>query len=168
MFDIYYLKKFFIYDPVTGSLMRTGEVTGKGHTFARVYREAGTVSKDTGVWTVAVDGYKLPKASVCFALYHGRWPDHLIDHIDGDPGNQAIDNLREATALQNSWNHRVRSDSKTQVKGVTLCKATGRWRADIRIMGKTKNLGRFNTIKEASDAYATAAKLHFGEFARVA
>lgn len=160
------LRTILKYDPETGALTRLYN-SGPGQRIMLVDREAGCVDPSNGVWRVVAFGKRMPKASVCWALQTGKWPEMLIDHIDTNKDNHRFSNLREATYLENSWNHNVRIDSKTQVKGVTLCKSTGRYRADIRIAGKTKNLGRFKTVEEASNAYAAAAKLHFGEFARV-
>lgn len=51
----------------------------------------------------------------------------------------------------------------TEQRQVTLYKETwkpvkrnSKWRAQINIRGKKKNLGRLNTKLEASDAYQTA------------
>jgi hypothetical protein len=47
-------------------------------------------------------------------------------------------------------------------KGVTFCKTTKKWRAQLN-----GHLGRFNTIEEAAIAYNTAATEYFGEFAHL-
>ena len=42
-----------------------------------------------------------------------------------------------------------------------------KWRAQIVVNGKSKNLGRFKTREEAMAAYANAAEKAWGEFAKV-
>lgn len=61
---------------------------------------------------------------------------------------------------------KVGNQSRTGVKGVSRCKATGKFRADITVNRKRKNLGRYNSVEEAQAAYLAAAADHFGEFAR--
>jgi hypothetical protein len=43
-------------------------------------------------------------------------------------------------------------------KGVNWDKYNNKWRADIRINGKSKNLGRFTCELEASEAYQKILK----------
>lgn len=76
-------------------------------------------------------------------------------------------NLRLATRSEEHWNHRIGAANRSGFKGVSACKMTGRWRADIRVEGKTKNLGRFDDPVDAAFAYDEAARKHFGEFARL-
>jgi hypothetical protein len=102
---------------------------------------------------------------VIFALVFGRYPEHCIDHVNGNPSDNRLMNLREATFSQNRYNSRGRQRSLTQVKGVT--KRRGGYRASIYLSGRNVHLGDFPTIDIAAAAYAAAAKQHFGEFARI-
>jgi len=69
------------------------------------------------------------------------------------------ENLRFGSVSQNQQNQ-----SRSGIKGITWNR--GRWRAQIRINGKKKHLGRFLTPEDAARAYDEAAHKHFGEFAR--
>ncbi len=89
----------------------------------------------------------------------------LVDHDNQNKLDNAWSNLREGTKSQNSGNSKIPSTNKSGFKGVSLCRMTYRWRASIRINGKEKNLGRYDTPEEASAAYEEAAIAHFGEFA---
>jgi hypothetical protein len=51
------------------------------------------------------------------------------------------------------------------VRGVWITKS-GKYVARIKVAGKKKYLGLFDTIEKASVAYARAAKDAFGQFAR--
>ncbi len=55
---------------------------------------------------------------VIFYLYHGKQAKLWIDHIDGDPLNNAISNLREVTKEQNQANMIPRKKTKSGYKGV--------------------------------------------------
>ena len=87
-----------------------------------------------------------------------------VDHIDQNGLNNRRSNLRAATAQQNSQNKRVRSDSRSGLKGVERLPG-GSWRASISVDKRRTHLGVFKTAEEAARAYDDAAVLHFGEFA---
>ncbi|OYY74023.1 MAG: hypothetical protein B7Y43_19850 [Sphingomonas sp. 28-62-20] len=95
-------------------------------------------------------------------------PDALhTDHINGDPLDNRRSNLRSVTAAQNAMNKPAQKGRTA--KGAWFDGSTSnanKWRAAIRLNGKLKYLGRFPTEELASAAYATAAKLHFGQFNR--
>lgn len=90
----------------------------------------------------------------------------LVDHIDNDPLNNRRKNLRLATKSQNGANSKRKVDNSTGYKGVIFESFTKRYKAAIRINGKTINLGRYDTPEEAHEAYKQAAIKYHGEFAR--
>lgn len=98
---------------------------------------------------------------------YGAWPKDQIDHINLDKSDNRIDNLREATQWQNEGNVSIRRDNTSGIKGVSWYKRDRKWRANIQINGKQKNLGFFDNIESAAFAYADAALERFGEFARL-
>jgi AP2 domain/HNH endonuclease len=92
---------------------------------------------------------------------HGRWPQPMIDHINGI----RIDNLREVTMSQNAQNkppYKTNSGlPRSGFKGVHWIKASSKWRAAIGHKGKTISLGTFDDPEKAFLAYKEAAeKLH--------
>jgi hypothetical protein len=90
-------------------------------------------------------------------------PELTIDHIDGNPQNNHISNLRMATRQQQNFNKGIRK-SNLGVKGVL--KVGDKYCARIAIDKKRIFLGYFKTIEEASNAYQTKAKELYGEFYR--
>lgn len=61
--------------------------------------------------------------------------------------------LRPATNKQNNENlSGAKANSKTGVRGVSLCKATGRWIVFVRHNGKTIYGGRYVDIDDANQA----------------
>lgn len=109
-------------------------------------------------------GVHYPGSHVAWAMVHGRWPEAEIDHIDRNPSNDRIANLREASSAENKRNRVVRRDSGTGVKGVRFHKPTGRYQARIRHVGREVHIGLFDTLAEAEAAYVEMAKKLHGHF----
>lgn len=74
------------------------------------------------------------------------------------------ENLREATHAQNGANRGANKNSLTGIKGVSVY--GGRYRATIQANRQWKQIGIYDTLDEAKDAYALAAERIHGEFAR--
>jgi len=129
----------------------------------RAGSEAGVIAKN-GRRYVQVYGKKNLTHRIIWAMHNEELPKFL-DHIDGDPLNNRIENLRPATKSQNAMNRKVRSDSNTGVKGI--CIKGKRFGSSIFVNGSSCYLGTFDTPSLAQTAYATASKEHFKEFSRV-
>lgn len=102
---------------------------------------------------------------VLWALATGAWPTSHLDHKDGNPANNSLDNLRLASHAENMANSKIRKDNRTGIKGITEHKP-GKWRAAICFQGKRRHLGVFDCPVAAGAAYAAAAASTFGAFAR--
>lgn len=100
-----------------------------------------------------------------FLLHHEYTPQY-VDHIDGNPLNNRIENLRPCTKSQNACNQKLRSNSKSGVRGVSWISRNSKWVARVGIEGKQLYLGLFDTIEEATNAVEKARQKHYGEFAR--
>ena len=90
------------------------------------------------------------------------------DHRDLNGLNNQRDNLRSATSVENNRNKRVRTDNTSGYKGVSWHKDAKKWRVQIAVQGKIRDLGFYGTVEDAAYAYAIAVKNLHGEFARVA
>lgn len=90
----------------------------------------------------------------------------FVDHKDGNGLNNQRSNIRLCTPSQNSQNKKKDSNCLSQFKGVHPMK-NGKFRATIRIGGKSKSLGVYQNEESAAIAYDNAAKEYFGEFARL-
>lgn len=91
----------------------------------------------------------------------------LVSFKDGNSLNCQRANLRVVTYTERQYGRRKRAGMTSQFKGVSKCKATGMWRADICLPGKRVNLGRYASEIEAAAAYNEAAEKYFGDFARL-
>jgi hypothetical protein len=80
--------------------------------------------------------------------------NNLIDHIDINPTNNKIENLRVATRSQNNRNIKKKENFSSKYKGVYWDR--NKWRATIRINSKTKHLGYFDNEEDAYECYKKA------------
>lgn len=83
---------------------------------------------------------------------YGNLPDYQIDHIDGCPSNNAIENLRDVPQSINTRNAKMRHDNSSGVTGVSFKKGHNKWQAFGHVLGKRVHLGYFDTLEEASAA----------------
>ena len=88
----------------------------------------------------------------------------MIDHIDNNPANNNVKNLRWATPTDNQYNQGKRINNISGYKGVSFQKPSNKYLSRININGKIKYLGQFETAEEASVAYEDKAKEIHGEF----
>jgi hypothetical protein len=90
-----------------------------------------------------------------------------VDHKNGDTLDCRRENLRPATHQQNSRN----VGTKRSFKGVDFKQNDRRknkpWQARIKIDGRTKFLGYYETPEDAARAYDEAAVVAFGDFAKL-
>lgn len=119
----------------------------------------------TGYCLIRIDKKKYKAHRLAWLYVHGVMPAKHLDHKDGDPFNNAISNLREATVSQNIANAR-RKARKALPKGVR--KNGNGFTARITFGGKIRSLGTFPSVEGAAQAYLNAAVLLYGEFARAA
>ena len=79
--------------------------------------------------------------------------DLVVDHINRVKTDNSLENLRMVTFQQNSCNQTKRKNGSSIYKGVFFNKGNGKWRCQIRINDKIKQIGYFNTELEAGKAY---------------
>jgi AP2 domain-containing protein len=91
--------------------------------------------------------------------------DAQVDHIDRNGLNNSRSNLRFATQVLNNANQTVRANNTSGYKGVHWVSRDGKWQARIRLNGKRKSLGYFDTSDSAAMAYDSAAIAAFGKYA---
>lgn len=102
---------------------------------------------------------------VIWAMSYGEWPLDPIDHINRDPSDNRICNLRIASPSQNVMNQGLRADNTSGFRGVHYSADRRAWRAVIHVKGRRISLGSFDTAEAAHRAYCEAAKRYHGDFA---
>ena len=153
------LKSVLRYVPDTGLLYWTKDISYQ----AKKNQEAGTLKTD-GYRKLTYKRVQYQSHRVAFYIFYGYLPKD-VDHISGDRLDNRALNLRGCDHRQNSFNSKISKNNKLGVKGVYLCKDSGRYKANIGVNGKTIPLGRFDDIRHAAHAYNKAAVKYFGEFA---
>lgn len=100
-----------------------------------------------------------------YLYHHGNLPKY-IDHIDGNPLNNKIENLRECTLSQNVHNSKLCKINTSGVKGVSWNKRNKKWVVCINSQNKRKHIGYFDDFELAElVAIEVREKYHRG-FAR--
>lgn len=131
----------------------------------KVGQELGYVTNSDGYVKLGLQGKYYLAHRLIFMMFYGYLPKH-IDHIDGNPANNLIENLREVTNTENCQNSKKRITNTSGCKNVHWRKDRSKWRVDIKINGKDVYFGSYADI-ELSDLVATEARdLYFGKFAR--
>lgn len=103
---------------------------------------------------------------LAWLFVNGRFPVYEIDHINRDPLDNRISNLREAKRIDNCRNVGGWSNKKSGLPhGVTYDKSRGKFIARASCNGVSKNLGRFDTVEDASMAAKKARMEFYGVFA---
>jgi hypothetical protein len=91
-----------------------------------------------------------------------------VDHIDGNQVNNHYENLRYATHTENNRNAKKTTKATSSIyKGVYLHKPTNKWMAYFGLNRKVKNLGYYETEREAAESYNAAAIEHYGVYAKL-
>ena len=112
-------------------------------------KEAGYIERD-GYRRIMLNRKHIPSHRIIYSMFHGDIADSLhIDHINGKRSDNRIENIRVVTIQENHFN-------RTSAKGYCFMKDRNKYKANIKIDGKSKHLGNFDTPEEARSAYLKA------------
>ena len=152
------LKDRCVYLPNTGDIVWRSDL-GKAKEGAR----AVFFSKKTGYGSLRVKHqgirYTFMAHRVAWLLHTGEWPKGVVDHIDNNPSNNAISNLRDCSQSHNLARRRMKE--KKLPRGVTYVHNNKKnpYVAQFRC----KHVGYFPTPELASQAYELAFEKEFGK-----
>lgn len=148
------LKELLSYDPLSGLFIRLVRLGNN----SKLDRSAGIIDTH-GYLECSVDSKRYRLHRLAWLYMHGEFPIGDIDHINGIRNDNRIDNLRIASRIKNSQNKKnASSNNKTGLLGVFFHKQNKRYTAQIRINGKNKHLGMFDTPELAHQAYLIAKR----------
>ncbi len=114
-----------------------------------------------GYIRIKINGKNYYKHRLLYKLEHPDWdleysPNNSIDHKNIDSRDNSLNNLRTATALQQTLNRKCMATAK----GYIWNKRRQKWEAQICINYKHKHLGYFVLESDARQAYLTAVEIN--------
>lgn len=110
-------------------------------------KEAGCISR-TGYRVLRIDGQTRKAHRIIWMMEFGVLPD-VIDHINGDPSDNRLSNLRETDTTGNGRNRKQDVRNSSGVTGVIFDRSEQKWRAYVSANGKQVRLGRFLSFDDA-------------------
>ena len=125
-----------------------------------VYKYSGKIAgwqQFNGYVAASIDNKKYYVHRLIWLWHYGGLPEQ-IDHINGDPTDNRIENLRSATPSQ-----QIGNANHGPQRGVR--KIGNRYYARIMVEYREISLGGYATFEEAKAAYNTAADKYFGAYA---
>lgn len=145
------LKELLHYDAKNGKFTRLTKWGSQ-----QIGDEPGCKSK-FGYRYIGVDGKGYTAYRLAWLYVYGEFPKGDIDHINRDPTDDRIENLRSVSHSKNLHNTFNRNP-KSGHKGVYRTKEN-KWQARIRVNYKMHHLGTFATIEEAVNAHKIAEQM---------
>ena len=111
-----------------------------------------------GYIRIAINKKRYYLHRIIYKYFNEEWDityshSNQIDHIDINPSNNRIENLRIVNNSQNLKNRNKFKNCSSKFKGVSWNKQNNKWKAHISINGKSKHLGYFEKEEEAAEAY---------------
>lgn len=149
------LKELLEFEPETG-VFRWKVSRGFGPTRRNPGDVAGAVYGN-GSHYIVVDRQSHPSHRLAFLWMTGAWPDHDVDHINGDRLDNRWINMRPASRKENMHNRgRANKNNKSGLLGVSWSKQKSKWIAQIMADGRAHYVGLFPTPELAHAAYLKA------------
>ena len=117
----------------------------------------GTVAgaNAAGYIQIKVFDRNFPAHRIIWVMVHGWWPE-CIDHINGDPSDNRLNNLRSATPEINQRNQKTHSTNTSGRTGVSWNRFRECWVAQIKVHGTSIYLGSFDDFGAAVSARVAA------------
>jgi hypothetical protein len=162
--DVAEFQRRFSYDSDTGIL--TNKIS---------FHPNSPIGAEAGAWVEGRDGWRCRvrvnqalwvHTRIIYALVSGEpTPSNRhVDHIDGRTFNNIWSNLRLATPGENQHNRRKSRGNTSGVTGVSWWKDRSKWRAQLKVGGKNRYFGSFDTKEEAAHARRLAERKYHKEF----
>jgi hypothetical protein len=131
---------------------------------SRIGKRAGHIDKD-GYRVIIIDKKPHRAHNLAWIFSFGKPPDGILDHRNGDPRDNRIENLRECSVKENAFNSKKNIKNTSGVKGVSWRSDRNSWEAVVKVDGVRKFRRLFKTIEEAENAVRIAREEFHGEFA---
>lgn len=151
------LLELFKYNPDDGSFERIKTTAPKAIKGMVIFGSKNSV----GYLLISVDSKTFVAQRLAWIISNGTIQSGLqIDHINRDRSDNRLCNLRLVTHMENAHNQKLRTTNKYGYTGLFLHPQSKKWQASIVVNYKRIHLGCFDTLEEASAAYATAKEIY--------
>lgn len=148
------LREVLVYCPETGVFRWRMKVS----IGTRIGGIAGAPRPD-GYVRLQVFGRKYMASRLAWLYMTGNWPEHGVDHKDGNRSNNRWGNLRDVPQSVNMQNQRrARSDNSTGLLGAHRHSSGKGFTSTIIVNGRRHHLGSFPTAQDAHAAYLLAKR----------
>lgn len=167
------LHQLFSYNPEAGTfhwkarpdhMFENGALSSEQRARQWNNRHAGkatfTTALPTGHRYTSINYVKFLAHRVAWKMHYGVDPD-VIDHINGDPSDNRIANLRSVPQKINCRNAVRRKNNTSGAMGVYFHRQNQKWAARIMVDRKNVSLGLYRTFDEAVSA-RKEAELKYG------
>jgi len=122
---------------------------------------------NSGYKQTEVNGKAFMIHRIIYEMHYNEIPFGLqIDHIDRNPLNNKIENLRLCEQSENKINSKIPVNNTTGYKGV-LATPNGKFQARLGYRGIKLYLGLFDTREKAYERVLEETKRLYGEFTNV-
>jgi len=118
----------FIWKVKSANRIRIGDIAGH--------------KRSDGYITIRIDGKHHQAHRLAWLYEYGVMPDY-IDHLNQNPSDNRVANLRNVEHAVNAKNRCLSSNNTTGYPGVGYDKTRNVWRVRINIDGKRKTIGSF-------------------------
>ena len=117
-----------------------------------------------GYYKVKVEGKMKCWHRLVWEFFNGEIPAGLqVDHINNKRDDNRIINLQLLSRKDNSRFQMKQKNNTSGFPGVAWDKSRNKWLSQIRINGKSKHLGLFETAEVAHQAYLQAKIKYHGK-----
>jgi hypothetical protein len=99
-------------------------------------------------------------------LHQKGYLPNFLDHIDGNRKNNCIENLRECSIAENSFNKKLTDKNTSGYKNVSWSTQRKKWRVQMVVFGKSMGFGFYDDIELADLVAQEARNKYHGKFAR--